>query len=31
MPRAGLTEDRVVEEAAVMADDVGLGQTFLTM
>jgi AcrR family transcriptional regulator len=29
MPRAGLTGDRVVEEAARMADDVGLGQLTL--
>jgi AcrR family transcriptional regulator len=29
MPRAGLTGDRVVEEAAQMADDVGLGQLTL--
>jgi AcrR family transcriptional regulator len=30
MPRAGLTEDRVVEEAERMADDVGLSQLSLT-
>jgi AcrR family transcriptional regulator len=30
MPRAGLTEDRVVEEAERMADDAGLGQLSLT-
>jgi AcrR family transcriptional regulator len=30
MPRAGLTGDRVVEEAERMADDVGLGQLTLT-
>ncbi|MEA9987022.1 WHG domain-containing protein [Subtercola sp. RTI3] len=29
MPRAGLTRDRVVEEAAVMADEVGLSQLTL--
>jgi AcrR family transcriptional regulator len=30
MPRAGLTADRVVEEAERMADDAGLGQLTLT-
>jgi AcrR family transcriptional regulator len=30
MPRAGLTADRVVEEAERMADDAGLGQLNLT-
>jgi AcrR family transcriptional regulator len=30
MPRAGLTESRVVEEAERMADEVGLGQLSLT-
>lgn len=29
MPRVGLTRDRVVEEAAVLADEVGLGQLTL--
>src|ERR1700712_2520856 len=29
MPRAGLTRDRVAEEAAVLADQVGLGKLTL--
>lgn len=30
MPRAGLNEDRVVEEAAILADEVGLSKITLT-